>query len=536
MLKQYLLVAILWSSAGLCVAQALPSALFMKGLVPRLEFSLTAEARAALKADPRTYVAAKLVADRKTTFEAVGLRLKGAAGSFREINDEKPGFTVSLAKFGDANFHGLTKFHLNNAVQDDSYLHEWLGAELMLAAKIPATRCGHARVFLDGRDLGLYVLKEAFDERFLRQHFQDISGNLYDGGFCQDIDAELELDSGSGAAERYDLKQLMDACRLAEPQQRFEALEKLVDIERFLNFMAMELMVGHWDGYCHNRNNYRIYVDARTGKFMFLPHGMDQILGDAEASVLDYPTAMVAEAVMRNPVWRARYRTRISALLALFSRDKWKDRIEAWAERLEKPLGTISGAAASAQRNATRGLIARFNARVKSLTEQVSQPEPRTLSFDARGIAKLQGFTAVHESGAPSTRQTTLGRKRVLEVAAAEKTAKANDTTSPVAEPVRASWRRKMMLARGRYEFRSSVRLDAVTAPPETQAWGARLVATALSESPFLNATADWTPLTVSFEVLEETRLVELRADAFIATGNVAFELATMTLVRLKSE
>jgi hypothetical protein len=66
----------------------------------------------------------------------------------------------------------LDKIHLNNSVQDRSYLTEILCGDLFLAAGVPAARGTHARVFLNGRDLGLYGLKEGFDQSFLRRHFR----------------------------------------------------------------------------------------------------------------------------------------------------------------------------------------------------------------------------------------------------------------------------------------------------------------------------------------------------------------------------
>lgn len=93
----------------------------------------------------------------------VGLHLKGRNGSFRPLND-KPSLTLKFDKFkADQRFHGLKKIHLNNAAQDPSYLCEIICGELFRQAGVPATRGTHARVKLNGRDLGLYVLKEGFD-------------------------------------------------------------------------------------------------------------------------------------------------------------------------------------------------------------------------------------------------------------------------------------------------------------------------------------------------------------------------------------
>jgi len=84
----------------------------------------------------------------------VALWLKGAAGSFRAI-DDKPAFTVNFDRFADGQrFHGLQKLSLNNSVQDPTYVSEQFCREAFLNAGVPVPRATHARVELNGRDLG----------------------------------------------------------------------------------------------------------------------------------------------------------------------------------------------------------------------------------------------------------------------------------------------------------------------------------------------------------------------------------------------
>jgi hypothetical protein len=58
---------------------------------------------------------------------------------------------------------------------------ELICGELLRAAGVPAPRITHARVMLNGRNLGLYVLVEEFDKTFLGRHFSNPNGNCYDG-------------------------------------------------------------------------------------------------------------------------------------------------------------------------------------------------------------------------------------------------------------------------------------------------------------------------------------------------------------------
>ena len=85
--------------------------------------------------------------------------MKGNYGTFQAF-EKKPSLTLNFDKFNEhQKFHGMDKLHLNNSVQDPSYMTEIICGDLFRAAGVPATRGAHARVFLNGRDLGLYVLK-----------------------------------------------------------------------------------------------------------------------------------------------------------------------------------------------------------------------------------------------------------------------------------------------------------------------------------------------------------------------------------------
>ena len=66
--------------------------------VVRVQLSFDETSRQLLREKPREYAPATLVLD-DTTFAKVGVKLKGAAGSFRDF-DDTPGFTIHLGKFG----------------------------------------------------------------------------------------------------------------------------------------------------------------------------------------------------------------------------------------------------------------------------------------------------------------------------------------------------------------------------------------------------------------------------------------------------
>ncbi|HAV61723.1 MAG TPA: hypothetical protein DCY13_05080, partial [Verrucomicrobiales bacterium] len=84
---------------------------------PRFEILLSDQALDALRVEPKEYVKAT-IREGGVLYTNVALKLKGARGSFRHV-DDKPAFTLNFDKFADGQeFHGFDKLHLNNSVQD----------------------------------------------------------------------------------------------------------------------------------------------------------------------------------------------------------------------------------------------------------------------------------------------------------------------------------------------------------------------------------------------------------------------------------
>ncbi|MEY3275028.1 MAG: hypothetical protein RL153_293, partial [Verrucomicrobiota bacterium] len=291
-----------------------PSDKIFEGPVLRFEVSIARPELDSLRREPRKTVPATLRIG-SNTWQRVGVRVKGAAGSTRGI-DENPALTLNADKFvpGQKVF-GLDKFHLNNSVQDPSRMSELVCGDLYRRAGIPAARATHALFTLNGRDLGLYVLKEGFDRAFLARNYPEPSGNLYDGGFLRDIDQDLELDAGKEPPDWKDLHALAAACRLPDAAQRHARVDALLDVDRFLTYVALQVMTEDWDGYPGNRNNYRLYHDPSSGKFVFMPHGMDQMFRHGGMPVDRGFEGMAAQVVMARPEWREAYYARVGALL-----------------------------------------------------------------------------------------------------------------------------------------------------------------------------------------------------------------------------
>lgn len=250
-------------------------ALYAADHVPVFRLHLSDDAVDALGDDPFSYMRGDFEY-AGTVYTDVGIRLKGSA-SFREL-DDKPAFKIKLNRYvRGQRFLGLESLTLNNMVQDDSFVREYLAYTTFRAAGVPAPRAGFAEVYLNGQLLGLYANIESIDDRFLARRFADGSGPLYEGDFGDDLRVgdidEFELDEGDDP-QRALLRALAEAVD-GDIDALFWADDTPLDAWEFLVFTATEAAVGHWDGY-RRSHNYRVYYEPTAGAWSFIPWGTDQ--------------------------------------------------------------------------------------------------------------------------------------------------------------------------------------------------------------------------------------------------------------------
>lgn len=367
-----LLVVVVSCSVGYGQSAKEKSDAFFSGKdpVPTLKVEVDPVNLKMLKENPRNYVRG-IIRNDTVVYRDVGLHLKGAAGSFRPW-DDKPALTINSNKFKSGQtFNGLDKFHLNNTVQDGSAFNELISAEMFLAAGVPAPRAAHVIVELNGRKVGLYVLKEGFDEVFLARHFEQSHGNLYDGGFLRDIDQDLKLDHGRGS-EWKDLKSLVRACRIPDHKERLKEMDKLLNLDQFFAFWALEVLTCDWDGYTRNRNNYRIYHDPKSDKMHFFVHGKDQLFGNPADPVLTNWGGLCARRLFETEEGRKRYvKTLKDIFEKYFDLKKILKRIDELTPRTVDALKAVNKDWANWYQGEVRGEKQRITARHEWLKNEL---------------------------------------------------------------------------------------------------------------------------------------------------------------------
>jgi hypothetical protein len=457
-----------------------------------------------------------------TIYRDIGVHLKGAAGSFRGV-DDRPALTVSFDKFTpDQHFFGLSKIHLNNSVQDPSYMSEYICGELFRAADVPATRVAFALVEINGRKLGLYVLKEGFTKEFLSLYYQQTSGNLYDGGFIKDITDPLEKDFGSGPNDHSDLKALAAAAQERDPEKRWVRLNETLDVSRFINFMVMENITWDWDGYPMNRNNYRVYYDVDTKRMVFFPHGTDQMFWDANGSLIGNLQGLVAASIMRTAEGRSLYRHRYTELFTnVFKVTDITNRINALERRIKPALAAGDTPGPEEFSNQVREIKRKIVARAAGISRLLAEVPAVALRF-AKGEEAITKWRRQDDEDIAQMEQTRDGNRNLLVIKTTRETT--------------ASWRARVTLPKGNYRFEGLAKTAGLKPVKDEKGEGAglRISGTEEPRPNKLTGDADWQKLVFPIVVdipFEEIELVcELRATA----GEVWFDLDSLKLVREK--
>ncbi len=323
----------------------------------------------ALENDPDHRVPCTFTFDG-TTLTDVGIRKKGGQGSLNSVFG-KTGWSIKLDELVDGQLlDGLEKIVLNNAQEDPTFVSEHVGYEAHRRMGGAAPYTSHATVTFNGNDYGLFVVKEPIGDDFIDRVFgtDDDGGNLYEGNYHQFDQIlgdfvlhpeEVELKDEDEGRARDDLTAFAAAVRDADDGGLEAALRAHLDLDHYLTSLAVDTVVGYWDSYAYFLNNYYLYDDPATGRFRYIPHGMDQLryrdpgepMGLMVRRIRDVPAldaALGAEIARVRATWDVAAMTaRVDQVEAILAAAPTGGRTEADVQSFRAHLAEVRAAIAS---------------------------------------------------------------------------------------------------------------------------------------------------------------------------------------------
>lgn len=221
------------------------------------------------------------------TLDSIGFRARGNTS----LASQKKSFKIDFNRFlPGQKFEGLEEINLNGEHNDVSIMRAFLAQHLMRSAGLPSSRTSYVELYVNNEYKGLYLNSEHLDDEFLDLRFPgQANGNLWKCAYGADLtwwganpnnyQQVYELKTNKDSADYSALVHLIDVLNNTPANQFVCAIQEVLDVDLFLRNIALEILMGQWDGYAYNKNNFYLYQREGDGKFVYLSYDLDNTFG-----------------------------------------------------------------------------------------------------------------------------------------------------------------------------------------------------------------------------------------------------------------
>ncbi len=270
----------------------------------------------------------------------VGLRFKGNSTFMFTRGTLKRPFKIDFDRYNkQGEFLGLKKLNLNNNTTDPTQIREAISYQTYRDAGVAASRTCFARVFLTitGRIkneyLGMYTIVEQVDRRLMRRwfgskegllvkpersilaHFGDKWNQRYDASYHPKTEA-----TSQNSAALIGLAKLLRG----NDSKAFEAgIAKVLDVDQFLNYVAVSVIIANLDSPLNLPHNYYLAVPDDRRLVVWIPWDLNLSLAgfslagsaQAELSVMEPSRLPILNRVLDIARYEDKYTKRLRQLI-----------------------------------------------------------------------------------------------------------------------------------------------------------------------------------------------------------------------------
>ncbi|MBQ9959667.1 MAG: CotH kinase family protein, partial [Oscillospiraceae bacterium] len=141
----------------------------------------------------------------------VAIRAKGNT-SLSMVTGDRYSFKLEFDHYDSANsYYGLDKLCLNNLIQDNTLMKDYLTYTLMAEFGVDAPLCSYAYITVNGEDFGLYLAVEAVEDSYLSRT-ERTDGELYKPD-------SMDMGGGRGNGMKFEGSALQDIFGSEEPAE-----------------------------------------------------------------------------------------------------------------------------------------------------------------------------------------------------------------------------------------------------------------------------------------------------------------------------
>lgn len=281
-------------------------------------------------------------------YSTVGIRGKGNTSLSRvsSMDSDRYSFKLEFDQYDpNRSYYGLDKLCLNNLIQDNTMMKDYLCYYLMAKAGCPAPLCSYVFLTVNGEDWGLYLAVEAIEESFLLRNYGSDYGQLYKpegqgmGGGMGSAGTKLQyvdentssysdiFNNAKTSPTQEDKDRLIHALRRLSTN---ENLAQTVAVDQVIRYFAAHNFVCNDDSYTGSIvHNYYLY--EHNGLLSMLPWDYNLAFGafhstDATSAVnapIDTPVSgtigedrPMISWIFQNEEYTAQYHRQLAQLLA----------------------------------------------------------------------------------------------------------------------------------------------------------------------------------------------------------------------------
>lgn len=148
------------------------------------------------------YEVCSLVIDNEA-YKNVGIRAKGntSLSMVSSYGNDRYSFKIEFDHYDSTkSYYGLDKLSLNNIIQDNTYMKDYLTYQMMGYFGVSAPLCSYVSVTVNGEDWGLYLAVEGVEEAFLERNYGSDYGELYKPD-------SMSMGGGRGNGGKFDMEE-----------------------------------------------------------------------------------------------------------------------------------------------------------------------------------------------------------------------------------------------------------------------------------------------------------------------------------------
>jgi hypothetical protein len=229
----------------------------------------------------------------KDTIDSIGIRARGNTS----LISKKKSFKISI-NFIDTNreYKGVRKLNLNGNHNDPTYVREYIFNDMYSKAGLHKRRISFIKLYINDVYYGLQSNVEEIDKQWLKDVYNNASGNLYKCSWGASLEFQgaspsvyrnmktgvertYDLQTNEAQDDYSDLVKLIQTINASNNANYLQNLDTIFNWRLYMRNMAMDVLTGNWDNYYYNSSNYMLYHDSTTKKFEFITIDTDNTFG-----------------------------------------------------------------------------------------------------------------------------------------------------------------------------------------------------------------------------------------------------------------